>query len=311
MRRALLITIIACLSLFTLADNFSYGAYNADLTEEEARIQEEQAAKEPVLPSIFIWQLPEQTVNDSENAEENDDYADYFETTDNNTAETNEDIFITDYYENDNGTLKGYLDYLEDSNAITLNTSDTTRSINLSKPQALASSRLNKSDFKLPMTTFSHHLYERNSNIAYNIAPFDHSSEIFDHRLKYGTLSMGTSYNESIDTSDLGFTTSFYTKYENKYFSLKSSYDKNSGVAYSEVIDKFTLTPEIKLNKYISIKDSVTSDITRNRTKNEIILSIKPSKEDRVRFEFGANQTYDANSKLLRSQIKFSTMFRW
>lgn len=295
MRRAIL-TILFAAVLSIYPANKVTAEYNADTEQINPQVNTEET---PYLPSIFIWQLPD-TVNNQE--ESTDDYADYFY--DNNQAEDSdyEDIFLTD-----EAPLKGYLEFVEDSNAITLKENHNEHVVNLRKPQKFSGKKLQTHDINLPETTFSRNVYAKSGGIEYFIAPLDTSSEIVKTKLKYGSLSFGTSYNESIDNSDLGFTTSFYTKYENKYFALSTSYDKNSGVAYSEIIDKFSFAPEIKLNRYISIKDIVTSDITRNRTKNEIILSIKPTQSDRVRFEFGANQTYDQNNALLRSQLKFST----
>ena len=301
MRRELLIILSALVFAFYPA-NKVMAEYSADI-QQDTKQEDTKSSEDPVLPSIFIWQLPDTVINQETEAED-DDYADYFE--DNSQAEENaeEDIFITDETET---PLKGYLEFVEDSNAITLKEGYNEHVINLKKPQKFAGSQLKVSDQYIPQTTFTQNVYSRSGNIEYNIAPIDTDSKITSKKLKYGNFSIGTAYNESIDTSDLGFTTSFYTKYENKYFALSTSYNKNSGVAYSDVIDKFSLAPEIKLNKYISIKDIVTSDITRNRTKNEIVLSIKPTKNDRIRFEFGANQTYDRNNALLQSQLKFST----
>jgi len=295
MRRVLIFSILICLfsGIYTKVP----AEYSADIDTQnsEGTLEEET----PTLPSIFIWQLPETAIYQEE-AKDADDYTDNAE---NKEEEAYSDIFISTDDET-TSTLKGYLDYLEDSNSIVLDINDDS-AINTRVPKKLTGNKLIKNDNLYPITTFSRNVYARTGNLQYNIAPFETSTEV-----KKGHFSLGTSYNESIDTSDLGFTTSFYTKYDTKHFALSTSYDKNSGVAYSQVVDKFTLTPEIKLNKYISLRDSITADITRNRTKNEIMLSIKPTKDDRVRFEFGTNYTFDQNNELIRSQVKFQTQFK-
>jgi len=295
MRRTFFIVLV--LILFFIAPiNVCYGAYNEDLPEN---MQVEDEA-DPVLPNIFIWQIPDDVIAPSEDVSDNNTNQD-----DEAEIQNEEDLYYANY---DNIPLKGYLDFIENSNSITLKKPDNEPILNLSVPQNFGTTRLSdKEKNVLPTTTFAKNVYSRSSDdIQYNIAPFDSSTEV-----QHGGFSLGTSYNESIDTSDLGFTTSLYAKYENKYFALKSSYDKNAGVSYSNVIDKFSFSPELKLSRYVSIKDVITSDITRNRKKNEVILSIKPLKEDRVRFEFGAGHTYDANNELLRTQVKFSTQFKW
>lgn len=274
--------------------DYTYGAYNEDLPET-LQVEDEP---DPILPNIFIWQIPdddiepaEVTLDESENEAVNEN------------EPTEEELYYANY---DNVPLKGYLDFIEDTNAISLKKPDKEMVLNLSIPQKLTESKLSDKD-KIPKTTFAKHVYSKSSdNIQYNIAPFNDS-----HEITHKGFSLGTSYNESIDTSDLGFTTSLYSKYENKYFALKTSYDKNAGVSYSNIIDKFSFASELKLNRYVSIKDVITSDITRNRKKNEVILSIKPTADDRVRFEFGAGQTFDSNNELMRTQVKFSTQYKW
>ena len=296
MKRVLFVILMLSICTLSSSDR-AYSAYNADLPEN-MHVQDEEA---PILPNIFIWQLPDESISSSEDVSEDNASEQIKEA----EEPTDEELYLSNY---DNVPIKGYLEFMENSDAISLKKNDRDFALNLSVPQKLDSSSIKQLDkINLPQTTFAQNIYARSSDdIQYNIAPVDHSTEI-----SHGGFSIGTSYNESIDTSDLGFTTSFYTKYENKYFALKSSYDKNAGVSYSMVIDQFSFAPELKLNRYVSIKDVVTSDITRNRKKNELILSIKPLQDDRVRFEFGAGNTYDSNSELIRSQVKFSTQVKW
>lgn len=276
---------------------------SASTQGDTAKISDETNAENQTseLRSIFIWQIPdytppkniseEEAVYDNENTDEI--------TSDENGIEEEEIPLALD-----NIPIKGYVEYIEDADAIYLKDEDQNLVLNLRVPQKLES--VSASSVKLPMTTFAKNVYTRSDDLAYSIAPIDANAVA-----KKGNFSIGTSYNESIDTSDLGFTTSFYTKYDQKHFSLSSAYNKESGIAYSTVIDKFSFTPELKLNKYISIKDVLTSDITRNRKQNSLILSIKPTQDDRVRFEFGAGQTFDENKNMIKSELKFSTQFKW
>lgn len=295
MRRGLLILFLLGLSLINpvMAKN--------SVKEESGNTKytfEQDNMGDPILPSIFIWEIPE---NNTAN--------------DNKEESLNEDLYAQDYDEyneeeitlsQDNSTVKGYLEYAEGADAIYLKDDHKEFVLNLQVPQKFGTSRA-ADNSKLPKTTFANNVYARSGDIAYNIAPVDANAVI----AKKGNFSFGTAYNESIDKSDLGFTTSFYTKYDQKYFSLSSSYNKESGVAYSMVVDKFSVTPELKLNQYISIKDVMTSDITRNRKQNSLILSIKPTRDDRLRFEFGAGQTFDESREMIKSEVKFSTQFRW
>ncbi len=304
MKRALLILCILSLGI-------SSQVYGADAQSESAKEQsqteqstkDENSKDDPVLPSIFIWSLPDDVTSQSEEEPSDTDDATADSSGQGTTSASEEDDEIV--LEPDNITAKGYLEYVEDADAIFLKDDNQELVLNLRVPQKFDT--MKATDGKaLPKTTFAQNVYARSGDITYNIAPVDTGT-----MFKQGNFSVGTSYNESIDKSDLGFTTSFYTKYDRKYFSLSSAYNKEAGVAFSTVIDKLSFTPELKLNKYISIKDVLTSDITRNRKQNSLILSISPTKDDRVRFEFGAGQTFDENREIIKSEVKFSTQFKW
>ena len=278
---------------------------SASTQGDTAKISDETNAENQTseLRSIFIWQIPDYTPpktssEDDENVYNDEDTNEIYSDKDNTTEDEEIPLAL------DNIPIKGYVEYIEDADAIYLKDEDQNLVLNLRVPQKLES--VSASSVKLPMTTFAKNVYTRSDDLAYSIAPVDANAVA-----KKGNFSIGTSYNESIDTSDLGFTTSFYTKYDQKHFSLSSAYNKESGIAYSTVVDKFSFTPELKLNKYISIKDVLTSDITRNRKQNSLILSIKPTQDDRVRFEFGAGQTFDENKNMIKSELKFSTQFKW
>lgn len=266
--------------------------------EEQPQTSENSVTEAPKLPNIFIWQLPETDNNKTITPEDED----------NDEISDEEEYDDDTYYVNVSKLpVKGYLEYIDESEAITLKRDENKKDfeLDLSKPQKLKQATLFDKEKYIFKQDFSRNIYSK-SGLEYSIAPIDAKSEV-----NHGNFLLGTSYNESIDTSDLGFTTSFYTKYENKYFALKSAYNKESGIDYSTNIDKFSITPELKLNRHISIKDELSSDITRNRKKNELILSIKPAKDDRVRFEFGANYTVDDTNSVVRSQVKFSTQYKW
>ena len=283
-------------------------SYTADLSEKHIReLQEaEKLDVKKELPKVFVWQLPDNAfVQEDDDEDEGGEYG--YDEEDTNIADGTEEVYTEEEIGLPDSPLKGYINYFDNENAITLDNFSSATRLKLSSPREYSvfnTSALKK--ISIPNSAFAESIYSRSGNIEYNIAPVDASSSV-----KIGSFLFGTEYNESIDTSDLGFTTSVFTKYDTKYFSIKYAYNKNSGVSYSTVIDKFTLTPELKFNKYISIKDNFTSDITRNRSKNELVLSLKPMRDDRLKFELGAGQTYDQSKALIKSEVKFSTQFKW
>ncbi len=313
MKRVLLILLILSIGAITPAiskeEPTATKEAKPQVTEASSSSETSEATEETKLPSIFIWQIPDDVTERSdtsanEDSDDNEDSIYASSDNENYSEEGNEEDAIS-LDSDDDIAVKGYLEYTEGADSIDLKDDNEALVLNLRVPQKFETVRATDIK-KAPLTTFAQNVYARSDDITYNIAPLDTGVSA-----SKGNFSIGTSYNESIDTSDLGFTTSFYTKYDRKHFSLSSAYNKESGVAYSTVVDKFSFTPEIKLNKYISIKDVLTSDITRNRKENSLILSVKPTQDDRVRFEFGAGQTYDNTSAVIKSQVKFSTQFKW
>ncbi len=303
-----LITPNGCRAEDTLVKTETSHSYTADLSEKHTR-ELKEAEKLDVkkeLPKVFVWQLPDNAFVQEDDAE--DEGGEYgYDKEDTSIADEGEEVWVDEEIGLPASPLKGYINYFDNENAIFLDNFNSATRLKLSSPREYSvfnTSALKKAG--IPNSAFAESIYSRSGNIEYNIAPVDASSSV-----KIGSFLFGTEYNESIDTSDLGFTTSIFTKYDTKYFSIKYAYNKNSGVSYSTVIDKFTLTPELKFNKYVSLKDNFTSDITRNRNKNELVLSLKPMKDDRLKFELGAGQTYDQSKALIKSEVKFSTQFKW
>ena len=205
-----------------------------------------------------------------------------------------------DYIEPENITLKGYAQYIEDSQAIHL--LDNKKSvINLKVPQRIAATSLTKGNIFVQRPK----LYSKYESEEYQISPKDLSS--FERQ---GGFSYGTNMEQAVDWGELKHTATFFTRYDKGRFSFNTAYKRTIGSTYNNYFDNFYIAPELRLNKFMSIKNTVTADITNDRKKNEIVLSVKPlanTREDRLNLEFGASQTYDSTNSLIRKQIKVNT----
>jgi hypothetical protein len=127
-----------------------------------------------------------------------------------------------------------------------------------------------------------------------------------------GGFSAGTTYNQGIDYAELEQSTGIFSRYDSKYFAISTSYAKTINSTNNNYNDNFYFSPELKLNQYFTLKEILSADITRNRKKVEVVLSINPfgnKDTNRMRIEFGANATYDDTNALLKNQVKFSTKF--
>lgn len=261
----------------------------------------EKPAEEVELPNIFIWAIP-----DDEEQPEADDKKEQKEST---ADEENTELQTEDEEEPvvlNAATLKGYAEYIEGAEDILYMEDFPKFTLNIKTPQKITSENIAGS--KMPVYTGDFSLLSKYKSDEYSISPRSRNFTAQD-----GNWSYGTSFNSEISTSQLENATSLFTKYENKYFSLSSNYKKNNLTTAQIQTDNFSVTPELKLGNYFSIRDVLSKDITRNRQSSELIFSVNPfgaKDTDRMRFDIGAKQTYDVNTGNTWSQLNFTTNFR-
>ncbi len=261
----------------------------------------EKPAEEVKLPNIFIWAIPDdeeqpESVNKKEQKESTADE----ENTELQTEDEEEPVVLNA------ATLKGYAEYIEGAEDILYMEDFPKFTLNIKTPQKITSENIAGS--KMPVYTGDFSLLSKYKSDEYSISPRSRNFTAQD-----GNWSYGTSFNSEISTSQLENATSLFTKYENKYFSLSSNYKKNNLTTAQIQTDNFSVTPELKLGNYFSIRDVLSKDITRNRQSSELIFSVNPfgaKDTDRMRFDIGAKQTYDVNTGNTWSQLNFTTNFR-
>lgn len=223
-----------------------------------------------------------------------------------------QNIFITDtteveeYVEPDTTTLKGYAEYIEDSEAVHLKDDHDEFVLNLKVPQKITSKSLinsyNPSFAAKPIT------YSKFGAEEYQIIPTGKNATVYA-----GDLSFGTSFGQDVDISELEHTAGFFTAYEKGPFKVKTGYSRTIGSTYSNYSDSVYFTPEIKINKVFSLKPVLSANVVTRRKKSELVLLIKPfayTNDDRLNLEIGAGQTYSPENDVIRSKIRFSTRFK-
>ncbi len=261
----------------------------------------EKPAEEVKLPNIFIWAIPddEEQPESVDKKEQKESTADE-ENTELKTEDEEEPVVLNA------ATLKGYAEYIEGAEDILYMEDFPKFTLNIKTPQKITSENIAGS--KMPVYTGDFSLLSKYKSDEYSISPRSRNFTAQD-----GNWSYGTSFNSEISTSQLENATSLFTKYENKYFSLSSNYKKNNLTTAQIQTDNFSVTPELKLGNYFSIRDVLSKDITRNRQSSELIFSVNPfgaKDTDRMRFDIGAKQTYDVNTGNTWSQLNFTTNFR-
>lgn len=269
----------------------------------------EKPAEDVQLPNIFIWAIPDDEEQPDNNGDKQSKKREQKQPED--STETLEDAGNGECSEEEPvvlnaATLKGYAEYIEGAEDILYMEDFPKFTLNIKTPQKITSENIAGS--KMPVYTGDFSLLSKYKSDEYSISPRSRNFTAQD-----GNWSYGTSFNSEISTSQLENATSLFTKYENKYFSLSSNYKKNNLTTAQIQTDNFSVTPELKLGNYFSIRDVLSKDITRNRQSSELIFSVNPfgaKDTDRMRFDIGAKQTYDVNTGNTWSQLNFTTNFR-
>jgi hypothetical protein len=280
----------------------------------------EEAAKNEA-PKIFIYHIPDEnetvqneieqekipdivsddvTADTSGIVEENNDEEDDFDEIKRITIDEN-GYEIDDMYSD---VLKGYAVYDEnEENAISLdNKNYDVFKIKLHQPYNYKGGKYLAADSLKPL------IYSKYSNLEYSIKPISNI-----HAKQLGGFTAGTMFNQNIDYAEVEQSTGVYSRYDTKHFGIYTAYSKTLNSTNSNYNDNFYLAPELKINQYMTLREILSADITRNRKKAEFVVSINPFGKkdiDRWRIEFGTNATFDEDNELLKNQFKFSTNFK-
>ena len=254
------------------------------------------------LPNIFIYTIPD-NYDDEEEETEFDD----IKKPEKKVDEVSEDEAITlDDAVIGATVLKGYAQFIEDSDAIYLKDDNNKFVLNIKTPQKISASK--GLDFSESLTKKSDLNYR---NAEYFIAPNSLSTSA-----KLGNFTVGALYNNEIDKyAMLETEAGLFTKYEKSRFALSTSVakslDTTTGRDYSNT---FTISPELKVNRYLSLKSGFSANMTYNKYSSQVAISVNPFGKkdfDRLRFELGAKETYMKETETTTSQFLFSTKFKF
>lgn len=194
----------------------------------------------------------------------------------------------------------------EESDAIYLDLKNSPETINLKTPQGFNSKQLNltkQNNYTVtPQNVFDY----------YNKTPYDKHSTSQTNEKKYGNFTFGNKTDSTFAPDKFTQTSTMFAKYSKNKFSLNTSYKSNS-FASMEKTGKgtFAFTPEYKLNNHVTLQNVYSTNFMDRNRKNELIFSLKPFKDDRMNFDVGAGQIYSDTTSPIRSQVNFSTKFKF
>ncbi len=189
-------------------------------------------------------------------------------------------------------------------NDVILNVTPKTKPVKKSK---------NLSEKKLDVTTKSDDRLSPENIYKYdNFNPYESKSTSFTNQKQHGNFTIGTKYDSKIAPESLTQTSTLFTKYQKNKFSFNTSYKSNSFASLDQR-GKGTLSfsPEYKLNNRVSVQNIYSTSFLDKNKKSEFVFSLKPFKDDRMDFNIGASQIYSETSTPTRSQLNFSTKFRF
>lgn len=258
------------------------------------------------LPNIFIWALPDDEPDETQEENVKKSKKDK----DNKTEDEQSYEVLTTEEEPivlNATTLKGYAEFVEGAEDVLYMEDPTKFELNIKAPEKIATEAL----------VDKNKVFSPGQNL-YSLSKFKGEEYYISPRTRNftqqdGKWSFGTTFNSEISTSQLENATSLFTKYDSKYFSLSSKYKKNSMTTTQIQTDNFSVTPEWKINNMFSLREELSTDMTRNRRSSELIFSVNPLGKkdiDRMRFDIGAKRTYDINTGNTWSQLNFTTNFK-
>lgn len=278
--------------------------------------------------SVFVYHIPDDDDNrEEETSVQNSEETSQWITSDDVTADTSgkvveeesddageEDENTTDdeYALNDmySDVLKGYAEYNEgEEETITFDDLDLTRNkITILQPAKVEQTKFTN------LTNYSansgqNNPYFKNNGMEYSITPYT------NQRYKQiGKFKAGAVYGQEISYAELEQSSGVFSSYDlTDKFSIGTSYMKTVNTTNNDYNDNFYFSPSYKINQYFTLKESFSADISKERSKAAVYLSINPfgnKDQDRLLFEFGASQTNYNNGALPTRKFSFTTKIK-
>lgn len=254
------------------------------------------------LPAIGVI-TDDITIDTSEEAQNLADNNDEEDEENNDSIGLLENYQIDDMYSD---VLKGYAEYNEEEeNSITLDNADESIStIKIKKP-----SKVETTDFSNLSITPQKGNYFSYTAPEYSITPVSNKKY-----KQFGKFKAGAVYGQEIFYAELEQSSGIFSSYDfNNKFSVSTSYLKTINSTNNDYNDNFYFSPSYKINQYLTVSESLSADISKERQKADISLSINPfgnKDDDRLLFIFGASQTRYNDGRTPKNKFSFTTKIK-
>mgnify|MGYP000963830013 FL=1 len=243
------------------------------------------------------------TIDTSEEAQNLADNNDEEDEENNDSISLLENYQIDDMYSD---VLKGYAEYNEEEeNSITLDNADESIStIKIKKP-----SKVETTDFSNLSITPQKGNYFSYTAPEYSITPVSNKKY-----KQFGKFKAGAVYGQEIFYAELEQSSGIFSSYDfNNKFSVSTSYLKTINSTNNDYNDNFYFSPSYKINQYLTVSESLSADISKERQKADVSLSINPfgnKDDDRLLFIFGASQTRYNDGRTPKNKFSFTTKIK-
>lgn len=223
--------------------------------------------------------------------------------------ENNDSIGLLENYQIDDmysDVLKGYAEYNEEEeNSITLDNADESIStIKIKKP-----SKVETTDFSNLSITPQKGNYFSYTAPEYSITPVSNKKY-----KQFGKFKAGAVYGQEIFYAELEQSSGIFSSYDfNNKFSVSTSYLKTINSTNNDYNDNFYFSPSYKINQYLTVSESLSADISKERQKADVSLLINPfgnKDDDRLLFIFGASQTRYNDGRTPKNKFSFTTKIK-
>lgn len=254
------------------------------------------------LPAIGVI-TDDITIDTSEEAQNLADNNDEEDEENNDSISLLENYQIDDMYSD---VLKGYAEYNEEEeNSITLDNADESIStIKIKKP-----SKVETTDFSNLSITPQKGNYFSYTAPEYSITPVSNKKY-----KQFGKFKAGAVYGQEIYYAELEQSSGVFSSYDfNNKFSVSTSYLKTINSTNNDYNDNFYFSPSYKINQYLTVSESLSADISKERQKADVSLSINPfgnKDDDRLLFIFGASQTRYNDGRTPKNKFSFTTKIK-
>lgn len=269
-------------------------------------------------PMLFVYHIPDtEYENDSAFGVEKESAGKNDITTDDITADTSkpaeelpqeEEIDEEELNSLYSDVLQGYAEYYEgEDDAVTLDFSNNQLAkLNIKRPEAVESAKY--TDLASPSLNLQNK-YSKYNAPEYSISPVSKKNY-----KQFGKFKTGAVYGQEIYYAELEQSTGVFSSYDfTKKFSVSTSYMKTVNSTNNDYNDNFFFSPSYKINQYFTIRESLSADISKERQKAAVYLSINPfgdKDRDRLMFEFGASQTHYNDGRPAKNQFSIMTNFK-